>query len=84
MEKGKIRMKRLEQIKSEAQTKLDSLQTVSKTEEIPEEELTKLSVLESFDKDKLKTLVDKVIVYGADAIEIVWKIDNPFESEING
>lgn len=27
-------------------------------------------------------LIDKVIVYGADAIEIVWKVGNPFNAEI--
>lgn len=58
------------------------MQTVSKPEEIPDEELAELSVLESFDKERLKALIDKVIVYGADAIEIVWKVNNPFNAEI--
>ncbi|MCM1561816.1 MAG: recombinase family protein [Butyrivibrio sp.] len=83
IEKGKARMEELEQIKSEAQAELDSKQTVSNTEEIPDGELAELSVLESFDKDRLKMLIDKVIVYGADAIEIVWKVGNPFNAEIN-
>ena len=82
IEKGKIRLEELEQIKSEAQAELDSMQTVSKTEEIPDEELAELSALESFDKERLKALIDKVIVYGADAIEIVWKVGNPFNAEI--
>ena len=60
---------------------LDSMQTVSKTEEIPDGELAELSVLESFDKDRLKVLIDKVIVYGEDSIEIVWKVGNPFRTE---
>ena len=80
IDKGKARMEELEQIKSEAQAELDSMQTVSKTEEIPDGELEELSVLESFDKDRLKTLIDKVIVYGADAIEIVWKVENSFRT----
>ena len=50
-------------------------------EEIPDGELAELSVLESFDKDRLKVLIDKVIVYGSDAIEIVWKVGNPFRTE---
>ena len=62
---------------------LDSLQAVSEQEEIPDEKLTEFSVLESFSKDRLKTLIDKVIVYGSDAIEIVWKVGNPFVPEIN-
>ena len=82
IEKGKVRMEELEQIKSEAQAELNSMQTVSKPEEIPDTELAELSVLESFDKDRLKMLIDKVIVYGADAIEIVWKVGNPFNAEI--
>ena len=53
----------------------------SKKKEIPDGELAKLSVLESFDKDRLKVLIDKVIVYGSDAIEIVWKVGNPFRTE---
>ena len=83
IDKGKARMEELEQIKSEAQAELDSMQTVSNTEEIPDGELAELSVLESFDKDRLKMLIDKVIVYGADAIEIVWKVGNPFQTREN-
>ncbi len=82
IEKGKVRMEELGQIKSEAQAELNSMQTVSKPEEIPDIELAELSVLESFDKERLKALIDKVVVYGADAIEIVWKVGNPFETEI--
>ena len=81
IEKGKIRMEELEQIKSAALEELDSLQAVSEPEEIPDEKLAEFSVLESFDKDRLKILIDKVIVYGADAIEIVWKVGNPFKAE---
>ena len=36
------------------------------------------STLDTFDKDKLKVLIDKVLVYGEDSIEIVWKVDDPF------
>ena len=59
------------------------MQTVSKLEEIPDTELAELSVLESFDKKRLKALIDKVVVYGADAIEIVWKVGNPFQTREN-
>lgn len=81
IEKGKIRMEELEQIKSAALEELDSLQAVSEPGEMPDEKLTEFSVLESFDKDRLKTLIDKVIVYGSDGIEIVWKVGNPFNAE---
>lgn len=81
IEQGKVRMGELEQIKSETQAEIDSMQTVSAPKEISDEELEELSVLESFDKERLKVLIDKVIVYGADAIEIVWKAGNPFEAE---
>lgn len=85
IEKGRIRMEELEQIKSAALEELDSLrlQAASEPEEIPDEKLAEFSALESFDKDRLKMLIDKVIVYGADAIEIVWKVGNPFKAEIN-
>lgn len=81
IEKGRIRMEELEQIKSAALEELDNLQAVSEPGEIPDEKLAEFSVLESFDKDRLKTLIDKVIVYGSDAIEIVWKVGNPFNTE---
>lgn len=58
------------------------MQTVSVQEELPDKELAELSVLESIDKDRLKMLIDKVVVYGEDAIEIVWKVGNPFNAEI--
>ncbi|GFI21884.1 hypothetical protein IMSAGC011_00657 [Lachnospiraceae bacterium] len=67
---------------SEAQAELDSLQTVSVQEELPNKELTELSVLESFDKDRLKMLIDKAVVYGEDFVEIVWKVENAFQAEI--
>ena len=57
------------------------MQTVSKLEEIPDTELAELSVLESFDKKRLKALIDKVVVYGADAIEIVWKVGKSFSDK---
>jgi hypothetical protein len=40
-----------------------------------------LSELEIFDKDRLKGLIEKVVVYGEDAVEIVWKVGNPFRNE---
>lgn len=82
IEKGRVRLEELEQIRSEAQAELDSLQTVSVQEELPDRELAELSVLESFDKDRFKMLIDRVVVYGEDAIEIVWKVGNPFQTEI--
>ena len=59
------------------------MQEVSGPEEISDEELNGLSELEVFDKDRLKTLIEKVVVYGEDAVEIVWKVRNPFDSEVS-
>lgn len=59
------------------------MQTLSEAEEISDGELAELSALDTFDKDRLKELIDKVIVYGEDAIEIVWKVDNPFQAELS-
>ena len=46
-----------------------------------DEALEGLSELEVFDKERLKMLIEKVVVYGADAVEIVWKVGNPFRGE---
>lgn len=57
------------------------MQEVSGPEEISDEELSGLSEQEVFDKDRLKVLIEKVIIYGEDAMEIVWKVQNPFKAE---
>lgn len=48
-----------------------------------DEELAGLSVLKTFYVDRLQALIEKVAVYDEDAIEIVWKVRNPFESEVS-
>lgn len=83
IENGKARMEELEQIRSEALAELDSMQTMTNTEKIADAELAELSVLEAFDKDKLKALIDRVIVHDADTVEVIWKVDNPFRSEVS-
>lgn len=72
-------MDELEQARHEAQAELDRMQEVSGSEEISDEKLKGFSGLEVFDKDKLKVLIEKVVVYGADAMEIVWKVRNLFD-----
>lgn len=47
-----------------------------------ETELESLTVLETFDKGKLVAVIDSVQVYSEDRIEIVWKMDDWFFSEI--
>lgn len=59
------------------------MQELVDSEEITDEELAGLSVLDTFDVDRLKTLIDKVTVYDEDAIEIAWEVRNPFESEVS-
>ena len=81
IESGKARMEELEQIRSAALVELDSMHTMTGTEEIADAELAELSMLEVFDKNKLKVLIERVIVYDADAVEVVWKVDNPFRSD---
>ena len=83
IEKGRVRMEELERARRGAQAELDRMQEVSGPEEISDEELNGLSELEVFDKDRLKALIEKVIVYGEDAMEIVWKVGNPFEGEVS-
>ena len=43
-----------------------------------EAELEGLASLETFDKDKLATVIDSVQVYSEERIEIVWKMDDWF------
>lgn len=81
IEKGRVRMGELERARCEAQAELDRMQEVSGSEEISDVELTGLSGLEVFDKDRLKVLIEKVVVYGEDAMEIVWKVENPFDNK---
>ena len=76
-------MEELEQSRREAQMELDRMQELADPEEITDEELVGLSMLDTFDVDRLKALIEKVAVYDEDAIEIVWKVRNPFESEVS-
>lgn len=50
-------------------------QIVLNEKEIPDKILMVFSTLDTFDKDRLKVLVHKVLVYGEDCIEIMWKVD---------
>ena len=81
IEEGRARVEELERIRREAQAEFERMQEVCGSEEIPDEELNGLSELEIFDKDRLKGLIEKVVVYGEDAVEIVWKVGNPFRNE---
>lgn len=80
VEKGRLRMEEMEKARDEAQAELERIKTAS-GEELQDEELSVLSGLEVFDKDRLKALIGKVVVYGEDAVEIVWKVRNPFTAE---
>lgn len=81
--RGRARMEELEQSRHEAQMELDRMQEMADSEEVTDEELSGLSVLDTFDVDRLKALIEKVVVYGDDAIEIMWKVRNPFDSEVS-
>lgn len=49
-----------------------------------EAELEGLASLDTFDKEKLATVIDSVVVYNEERIEIVWKMDDCFFGEIAG
>ncbi len=49
-----------------------------------EAELEGLLALESFDKDKLLTVIESVLVYSEERIEIIWKMDDGFFREAAG
>lgn len=59
------------------------MQEMAGSEEIMDEELAGLSVLKTSYVDRLQALIEKVAVYDEDVIEIVWKVRNPFESEVS-
>ena len=86
-EEGSIRIRTLtaEELAAkeqrEAQAELECMREAAGSEEVADEELAGLSVLEVFDRERLKMLIEKVVVYGADAVEIVWKVGNPFRGE---
>ena len=49
-----------------------------------EAELEVLAVLDTFDKGKLVTVIDKVLVYSEERIEIIWKMGDWFFKETVG
>jgi len=49
-----------------------------------EAELESLASLETFDKDRLLTVIESVQVYSEERIEIVWKMNDGFFSEVAG
>ena len=48
-----------------------------------DEELAVFFGLEVFDREKLKVLIEKVVIYGEDAMEIVWKVRKPFDGVVS-
>ena len=49
-----------------------------------EAELEGLASLDTFDKGKLAVVIDRVLVYGEERIEIIWKMDDWFFKETAG
>lgn len=78
IEKGKIRLQELERIKDDALEELENLRSTSDDTVVCDADLQEISALDNFDLDRFKLLIEKVIVYGEDEIEIVWKVDDPF------
>lgn len=78
IEKGKKRLEKLERTKDDALEELENLQGTSDDTAVCDEDLQEISALNNFDLDRFKLLIEKVIVYGEDEIEIVWKVDDPF------
>lgn len=78
IEKGKKRLLELEGTKGDALEELENLRSISDDTGVCDADLQEISALDNFDLDRLKLLIEKVIVYGEDEIEIVWKLDDPF------
>ena len=64
----------LEQQIKEADKKMEG---VNETEN----HLADIAALQSFDKEILSKVIERVYVYGADRVEIIWKTDDIFFSE---
>lgn len=76
VETGKVWIEELERSRREAQAELECMREVAGSEEV-----AGLSVLEIFDRERLKVLIEKVVVYEEDVMEIVWKVRSPFKAE---
>lgn len=72
--------KRIPELKDEVIQIREQLQHMKEREA----ELEVLAVLDTFDKGKLVTVIDKVLVYSEERIEIIWKMDDCFFREIAG
>ena len=46
-----------------------------------ENNLADIAALQTFDKEVLSKVIDKVYVYGPDRVEIIWKADDIFFRE---
>ena len=46
-----------------------------------EKNLEDIAALQTFDKEVLSKVIDKVYVYGPDRVEIIWKADDIFFRE---
>lgn len=46
-----------------------------------EEAFIEIEALKSFDKELLSKIIDKVIVYGPEEIEVIWKSDDIFKMQ---
>ena len=46
-----------------------------------ENNLADIATLQSFDKETLSKVIERVYVYGADRVEIIWKTDDIFFSD---
>ncbi len=55
----------------------DKMETVSEKEN----NLADIAALQTFDKEVLSKVIDKVYVYGPDRVEIIWKADDIFFRE---
>lgn len=55
----------------------DKMETVSEKESC----LSDIAALQTFDKEVLSKVIDKVYVYGPDRVEIIWKSDDIFFRE---
>lgn len=81
-EKASNRILAIEQEIPQLKAEAESIRQKKLAAKNNEAELKELSILDSFDKEKLSRVIDKIQVYSADRIELVWKTDNCFISAL--
>ncbi len=82
IEQGNLRVEQMTQQVEDAKNELASLSVSENTTKEEDAMLEDLQELSTYDGTKLSNLIDKVVVYDREHIEIQWKIADPLVSVV--